>query len=54
MDTTIRTLSLETSKTGRSNAPHHPSAAESSQRELDIPIPKELGLPFLEGGILGS
>ena len=54
MDTTIRTLRLETSKRGRSNAPHCPSSAGSSQRYLDAPIPKELGLPSLERGMLGS
>ena len=43
MDTTVRTLRLETSKKGRPNAPHHPSSAESRQRDLDAPIPKELG-----------
>ena len=54
MDTAIRTLRLETSKRGRSNAPHCPSSAGSSQRYLDAPIPKELGLPSLEGRMLGS
>ena len=42
------------SKKGRPNAPHHPSSAENSQKELDAPIRKELGLPSLEGGMLGS
>ena len=54
MDTTIRTLRLETSTMGRPNAPHHPSSAGCSQRDLDTPIPEELGLPSLEGGMLGS
>ena len=54
MDTTTRTLRLETSKRGRPNAPQHPSSSGSSQRDLDAPIPKELGLPSLEGGMLGS
>ena len=54
MDTIIRTLRLETSKRGRPNAPCHPSSAGSSQRDLKAPIPKELGLPSLEGGMLGS
>ena len=54
MDTAIRTLRLETSKRGRPNAPWHPNSAGSSQRELDVPIPKELGLPSLEGAMLGS
>ena len=54
MDTAIRTLRPETSKRGRPNAPHHPSSPGSSQKDLDAPIPKELGLPFLEGGMLGS
>ena len=50
MDTTMRTLRLEISKRERPNAPHHPSSAGSSQRDLDAPIPKELGLTSLEGG----
>jgi len=54
MDTNVRTLRLETSKKGRPNAPHHPSSSGSSQRDLYAPIPKELGLPSLEGGVLGS
>ena len=54
MDTAIRTLRPETSKRGRPNAPRRPSAAGSSQRDLDAPIPKELGLPSFEGGMLGS
>ena len=54
MDTSIRTLRLETSNRGRPNAPHHPSSAGSSQRDLDAPTPKELGLPSLEEGMLGS
>ena len=54
MDTTIRTLRLETSKRGRPNTPRHPSSAGSSQKDLDTPIPKELGLPSLEGVMLGS
>ena len=54
MDTTIRTLRLETSNWGRPNTPHRPSSAGSSQKDLDTPIPKELGLPSLEGVMLGS
>ena len=54
MDTTVRALRLETSKKGKPNALHHPSSAGSSQRDLDAPIPKELGLRSLEGGMLGS
>ena len=54
MDPTIRTLRFEASKKGRPNAPHHPSSAGSSQRDLNTPIPKELGLPSLEGGMLVS
>ena len=53
MDTAIRTLKLETSKKGRTNTPRHPSSAGSSQKDLEDPIPKELGLPSLEGGMLG-
>ena len=53
MDTAIRTLKLETSKKGRTNTPRHPSSAGSNQKDLDAPIPKELGLPSLEGGVLG-
>ena len=54
LDTAIRTLRIETSKRGRPNTPHRPSSAGSSQKDLDPPIPKELGLPSLEGGMLGS
>ena len=54
MGTAIRNLRRETSKRGKPNAPHHPSSAGSSQKDLDALIPKELGLPSLEGGILGS
>ena len=54
MDTAIRTMRLETSKRGRPNDPHCSSSAGSSQRDLDAPIPKEVGLPSLEGGMLGS
>ena len=54
MDTTIRTLRLETSKKWKPNVPFHLSSAGSSQRDLDAPISKELGLPSLEGGMLGS
>ena len=54
MDTAIRTLRLETSKRGRPNAPHHPSSVGCSQRDLDTPIHKELGLPSLKGSRLGS
>ena len=53
MDTTIRTFRPETGKTGRPNTPRCPSSAGSSQKDLDTPIPKELGLPSLEGGMLG-
>ena len=53
LDTAIRTLRLGTSKRGRPNTPHRPSSAGSSQKDLDAPIPKELGLPSLEGGMLG-
>ena len=54
MDTAVKTLRPETSKRVRPNAPHCPSSAGSSQRDLDAPIPKELGLPSLVGGMLGS
>ena len=53
MDTAIRTLRLETSKRGRPNTPRHPGSAGSSQKDLDSPVPKELGLPSLEGGMFG-
>ena len=53
-DTSVRILRLETSKQGRTNAPHHPSSAGSIQTDLNAPIPKELGLPSLEGGMFGS
>ena len=39
---------------GRPNAPCCPSSAGCSQKDFDVPIPKELGLPSLEGGMLGS
>ena len=54
MDTAIRTLRPETSKRGRPNTPRHPSSAGSSQKDLGAPIPKELGFPSLDGGMLGS
>ena len=54
MDTAIRTLRLETSKRGRPNTPRNPSSAGSSQKDLDAPIPKVMGLPSLEGGMLGG
>ena len=54
MDTAMKTLRLETSKRGRPSGPHCPTSAGSSQRELNAPIPKELGLPSLEVGMLGS
>ena len=54
MDTAIRTLRLETSKRGRPNAPHCPSLAGSSQKDLNTPIPKELGISTLEEGMLGG
>ena len=52
MNTTVRTLRLQTSKRGRSSAPRYPNLAGSSQRELDVYIPKEMGLLSLEVGIL--
>ena len=54
MGTTIRTLRLETSKRGRPSALHHPSSAGSSQRILDLPVPKELGLLSLKRRRFGS
>ena len=53
MDTATRTLRPETSKRGRPNAPHHASSAGSSQRDLNTPIPKELGLLSLKWETLG-
>lgn len=53
LDTAIRTLRIETSKRGRPNTPRPPSSVGSSQKDLDVPILKELGLPSLEGGMLG-
>ena len=49
MDTTMKTLRPETSKRGRPNTPRCPNSAGSSQKDLDAPIPKELGLPSIEG-----
>ena len=54
MDNAIRTLRLETTKTGKPSGPHCPTSAGSIQRELNAPVPKELGLPSLEVGMLGS
>ena len=54
MDTAIRTLRPETGKRGRPNAPHHPSSAGSSQKDLDPPLPKELDLPSFEWEMIGS
>ena len=54
MDIAIGTLRPETSKRGRPNTPGHPSSAGSSQKDLDAPIPNELGHPSLEGGMLDS
>ena len=53
LDSAIRTLRIETGKRGRPNTPRHPSSAGSSQKDLDAAFPKELGLPSLEGGMLG-
>ena len=53
MDTALRTLKPKTSKRGRPNTPRRPSSPGSSQKDLDAPIPKELGLPSLEEGMLG-
>ena len=50
MDTALRTLKPKTSKRGRPNTPRHPTSARSIQKDLDAPIPKELGLLSLEGG----
>ena len=52
MDTAVRTLRLETNKRGRPKPPRCSSSAGNSQKDLDAPIPKELGLPSLEGGML--
>ena len=54
MYTAVRTMRLETSNWGAPNAPHHPISAGSSQKDLEAPIAKELGLPSLEGRMLGS
>ena len=54
VDTAIRTLRLETSKRGRPITPRQPSSAGSSQKDLNTPNPKELGLSSLEGGMLDS
>ena len=49
MDIVMRTLRPERTKRGRPNAPCCPSSAGSSWQDLEVPIPKELGLPSLEG-----
>ena len=54
MDTAMRTLRPETCKRDRPNNPRCPNSAGSSQKDLEAPISKELGLPSLEGGMLGS
>ena len=54
MDTAIRTLRPETSKRGKPNTPCHPNSAGNSYKDLDALIPKELGLPSLEEGMLDS
>ena len=54
MDTTMRTSRPETSKRREAQC-HSPSQfAGSSQKDLNSPIPKELGLPSLEKGMLDS
>ena len=54
MDTTIRSLRLENSKRGRPMPLTILVQQEVSQRDLNAPIPKELVLPSLEGGMLGN
>ena len=54
MDTAIKTPKLEIRKRRRPNAPRCPSSTGSSQRNLSAPIPRELGLPSLEGGMRGT
>ena len=54
MNTAKGTLRPETSKRGRPKTPCHPNSAGSSQKDLNTPIPKELGLLSIERGILGS
>ena len=53
MDSAIRIHRLETSKKEGPMAFTIPVQQEVA-KELDTPIPKELGLPSLEGGIFGS
>ena len=53
MDTTIKTQGLRLARGGGPMPPHHPRSAGSSQRNCDVPIPQELGLPSLEGRRLG-
>ena len=52
MDTTIRTLRLETSKKGGPNAP--PSSEGSNQRDHTFPIPKESDSPSIGWELLDS
>ena len=54
MEMAIRTPRLESNKRGRPNTPRSPNSTGNSQKDLDAPIPKELGLPSLDGGMLGS
>ena len=49
----MRTLRPDASKAGRPNTPRRPRSAGSSQKDLDALIPKDLGLPSLEGEMLG-
>ena len=48
MDTAIRALKLETNKRERPNVPCYSSSAGSSQKGLNAPIPKALGLLSFE------
>ena len=53
MDTSVTTEAWDQQE-GEAQCPSSSSSAGSGQRDLSAPILKELGLPSLEGGTLGS
>ena len=53
MDTAIRTLRLHTTR-GGGPMPLAIPVQQEVERDLDAPIPKELCLPSLDRGMLGS
>ena len=53
MDMATRTLRPETSKRGTPNTPRCPNSEGSIQKDLDVPILKELDFSSQERGMLG-